>query len=37
VLEGRLKSLLDLAKEEGPDGTDTLWEGVCRRWLMKGE
>lgn len=37
VLEGRLKKLLDLAKEEGPDGADTLWEGVCRRWLMKGE
>ncbi|KAI4738356.1 alpha/beta-hydrolase [Aureobasidium sp. EXF-12298] len=37
VLEGRLKSLLDLAKEEGEDGADTLWEGVCRRWLMKGE
>ncbi|KAH0293742.1 alpha/beta-hydrolase, partial [Aureobasidium sp. EXF-3399] len=37
VLEGRLKDLLDLAKEEGSDGADKLWEGVCRRWLMKGE
>ncbi|KEQ98101.1 hypothetical protein AUEXF2481DRAFT_2085 [Aureobasidium subglaciale EXF-2481] len=37
VLEGRLKRLLDLAEEEGSDGADTLWEGVCRRWLMKGE
>jgi carboxylesterase type B len=36
VLEGRLKSLLDLANQEGSDGADTLWEGVCRRWLMKG-
>ncbi|KAI4853831.1 alpha/beta-hydrolase [Aureobasidium sp. EXF-8845] len=37
VLEGRLEKLLELAKQEGPDGADTLWEGVCRRWLMKGE
>ncbi|KAK6004328.1 hypothetical protein QM012_008190 [Aureobasidium pullulans] len=37
VLEGRLRKLLDLAEEEGPDGADTLWEGVCRRWLMKGK
>ncbi|KAI5276000.1 alpha/beta-hydrolase [Aureobasidium subglaciale] len=37
VLEGRLKRLLDLAEEEGLGGADTLWEGVCRRWLMKGE
>jgi len=37
VLEGRLQKLLALAQEEGPDGADTLWEGLCRRWLMKGE
>ncbi|KAG9647827.1 alpha/beta-hydrolase, partial [Aureobasidium melanogenum] len=37
VLQGRLQKLLDLANEEGLDGADTLWEGVCRRWLMKGE
>lgn len=37
VLQGRLQKLLDLAEEEGPDGADTLWEGVCRHWLMKGE
>ncbi|THV97045.1 alpha/beta-hydrolase [Aureobasidium pullulans] len=37
VLEGRLGELLNLAEEEGPDGADILWEGVCRRWLMKGE
>ncbi|KAH0371304.1 alpha/beta-hydrolase, partial [Aureobasidium melanogenum] len=37
VLEGRLQKLLDLAEEESSDGADTLWEGVCRRWLMKGE
>lgn len=37
VLEGRLQKLLDLAEEEKPDGADTLWEGVCRRWLMKGK
>ena len=37
VLEGRLERLLEIAKREGPDGADTLWEGVCRRWLMKGE
>ncbi|KAH0276876.1 alpha/beta-hydrolase, partial [Aureobasidium melanogenum] len=37
VLEGKLQKLLDLAEEEGLDGADTLWEGVCRRWLMKGE
>jgi carboxylesterase type B len=36
VLEGRLGKLLELTKEEGPNGADTLWEGVCRRWLMKG-
>ncbi|CAD0090119.1 unnamed protein product [Aureobasidium vineae] len=37
VLQGRLGKLMDLAKEGGIDGADTLWEGVCRRWLMKGE
>ncbi|KAH0403986.1 alpha/beta-hydrolase, partial [Aureobasidium melanogenum] len=37
ILEGRLQELMDLAKEEGVDGADSLWEGVCRRWLMKGE
>ena len=37
VVEGRLEKLLELAKDEGPDGADTLWEGVCRRWLMKGK
>lgn len=37
VLEGRLQELLDLAEGEGPDGADTLWESVCRRWLMKGK
>lgn len=36
-VEGRVKALLDLAGEEGDGGADMLWEGVCRRWLMKGE
>jgi hypothetical protein len=30
--------LLELAEEEaGEDGCDLLWEGVCRRFLMKGK
>jgi hypothetical protein len=37
VLKGRVERLVELANEEGPDGADTLWEGVCRRWLMRGE
>ena len=37
VLAQRRGTLLELARREGPDGADILWEGVCRRWLMKGE
>lgn len=33
----RRAALLKLSRREGLDGADTLWEGVCRRWLMKGE
>lgn len=36
VLSDRRAALLDLARREGPDGRDLLWESVCRRWLMKG-
>ena len=37
LLEKRRRTLLELAQREGPHGADILWEGVCRRWLMKGE
>lgn len=34
----RIGKLLALAeKEKGKDGRDLLWDGVCRRFLMKGE
>lgn len=34
-LDGRRAKLLELADKEG--GRDLVWEGLCRRWLMKGE
>lgn len=34
----RMGKLLALGeKEKGDDGADLLWDGVCRRFLMKGE